>query len=126
MKSLAALSKYLGVYDRWQQIKQRYSLHWTSGNESLEAMERFFNPALSLDSMLSRIKDMIRLLPPFMAQIIKFNVITGLRTSEITESVRLINDKEAFTIKYYDPNTMTLSHYKFSQFIRTTKPGYHF
>jgi intergrase/recombinase len=40
------------------------------------------------------------------------------------ESVRLINDKEAFT-KYYDPEQMTLSHFKWpQQFIRTTKKAY--
>jgi intergrase/recombinase len=39
------------------------------------------------------------------------------------ESVRLINDKEAFP-KYYDPETMTLNHWKFRQFLRTTKKAF--
>jgi hypothetical protein len=32
---------------------------------------------------------------PFMAQIIKFACLTGLRPAEVVDSVRLINDKEA-------------------------------
>jgi intergrase/recombinase len=37
--------------------------------------------------------------------------------------VRLINDKEAFA-KYYNPDEMTLSHYKFPCFIRRNKKAY--
>ncbi|MGI9012317.1 MAG: hypothetical protein ACR2F1_14190 [Nitrososphaeraceae archaeon] len=29
MKSLAILSKFLGCYDRWKQIKERYQLKWS-------------------------------------------------------------------------------------------------
>lgn len=63
MKSLTVLSRYLGCYDSWQDMRRRHSLKWTSGNESLHAMQRFFNHDLSLNIMLQRIKEMIRLLP---------------------------------------------------------------
>lgn len=56
--AMEALSKYKGYYDKWQQIRQRYSLHWTNGDESFYALQRFFNTELSLDMMFSRIKDM--------------------------------------------------------------------
>jgi hypothetical protein len=52
------VSKYNGYYDKWQQIRQRYSLHCTNCDESFHALQRFFNTELSLDVMLSRIKDM--------------------------------------------------------------------
>src|SRR4051812_26568574 len=29
MKALASLSKYLGLYDKWQEIKKRYQLKWS-------------------------------------------------------------------------------------------------
>jgi hypothetical protein len=58
-----------------------------------------------------------------MGQIVNFGVLVGLRGAEIVESVRLINDKEAFP-KYYSYETMTLSHYKFKQFLRTTKKAF--
>jgi hypothetical protein len=69
MEALTALSKYNGYYDKWQQIRQRYSLHWTNGDESFHALQRFFNTELSLDVMLSRIKDMAQKLPPLIGQI---------------------------------------------------------
>jgi hypothetical protein len=63
MESLAAYAKYIGSYDKWQQIRHNYSLKWTNGNESLHAMQRFFNPDLTLDSMLQRVKEMIQKTP---------------------------------------------------------------
>jgi hypothetical protein len=62
MEALIALSKHLGCYDRWQQIRKQYNLKWSTGNESLQSLERFFND--SLDNMLSKVKEMIRLLSP--------------------------------------------------------------
>jgi hypothetical protein len=64
MEALAALSKYSGSYDRWQQIRKQYLLKWTSGNESLETMRRFFNPELTLETMSQWIKEMVAKTPP--------------------------------------------------------------
>ena len=55
----------------------------------MQALERFFNPQMSLDSMLSKVKVMIRVLPAPMAAIVKFNLWTGLRPTEACESVGL-------------------------------------
>jgi intergrase/recombinase len=125
MVSLANLVKYEGRYDVWAAIRNRYSLKWSSGNESLQALQRFFDPdtSTSLDGMLQQIRLMIKKTPTYMGKIIKFGVLVGLRSAEKVESVRLINDKEAF-VKYYDPEQMTLQHYKFPQFLRTTKKAF--
>jgi hypothetical protein len=32
MKSLTVLSKYLGCYDRWQEMRRRYNLKWSNGD----------------------------------------------------------------------------------------------
>lgn len=58
-----------------------------------------------------------------MPQIIKFGCLVGLRSSEIIESVRFINDKEAFP-RYYDPQTQTLNHWKMPGMIRNTKKAF--
>ena len=112
MEALTALSKYNGYYDKWQQIRQRYSLHRTNGDELFHALQRFFNTDLSLGGMLSRIKGMAQKLLPFRGQIVRFDALVGLRPAEPLESVRLINDNQTFQ-KYYDPEQMTLCHYKF-------------
>ena len=94
MEALCIYSKYTGRYDRWQEMRKRYSLKWTNGNESLQSLQRFFNADLNMESMLERIKEMVRLLPGFMSRIIKFAVLVGLRPSEVVESVKLINYTE--------------------------------
>jgi hypothetical protein len=42
MKALATLSKYLGCYDRWKDIKERYQLKWSNG-DSFETFNMFMN-----------------------------------------------------------------------------------
>ena len=125
LSALANLSKYQGRYDRWQQIRRNHSLHWAK-TDSTTHLQRFFDEGLTLDTMLSRIREMMSVLPTSMSKIIKFGVLVGLRSSEIIESVRLINnnDKEAFT-KYYNSEQMTLSHFKFPEiYLRTTKKAF--
>jgi hypothetical protein len=51
---------------------------------------------------------MIQKLPLHMGNIIKFNCLTDLRPAEAVESVKLLNDKEAFA-KYYNPEGMHLN-----------------
>ena len=102
MEALTALSKYNGYYDKWQQIRQRYSLHWTNGDESFHALQRFFNTELSLDVMLSLIKDMAQKLPPLIGQIVRFGTLVGLRPAELLECVRLINYNQTFQREYID------------------------
>lgn len=58
-----------------------------------------------------------------MGKIVHWGTLVGLRASEIIESVRLINDREAFP-KYYDAAQMTLSHWKMPGMIRSTKKAF--
>jgi hypothetical protein len=126
MKSLTLLARFLGCYDTWQQLRKRYSLKWTTGDESLAAMQRFFDPNLTLDSMLQWVKEAIRVLPEHMAAVIRHAVLTGLRPSEAVESVRLLltvgpNQQQ----QYYNPERQCLEHFRFPEiFIRKTKKAY--
>jgi hypothetical protein len=48
----------------------------------------------------------------------------GLRPSEVIESVRLINDKDAFQ-KYYRAELQALEHFRFPDiFLRSTRKAY--
>ena len=131
MKALASLSRFLGCYDRWMEIRQRYHLTWTTGNESLTALSRFFDDSTNLESMLDWVRLAMTVLPPTMAAIIKFNCLTGLRPSEACESVRLVTNSSVSEsgqarkhITYYNQQQECLEHFRFSQFIRRTKCCY--
>ncbi len=100
MTALAALAKYLGKYDEWLKIRQRYNRKRSSGDESLQLFNRFFDDNLNLEMMINRVNEMIARLPDDQGRIVKFACLIGLRPVEVVESVKLINDKESFT-KYY-------------------------
>ncbi|MDQ4102159.1 MAG: hypothetical protein M3115_08255 [Thermoproteota archaeon] len=126
MEALANLSKFQGRYHIWMQIRQRYNLKWTSGNESIKSLERFFNPEMDLDRMIWIVKEMMRILPGHMSAVIKFALLTGLRPSEACESVRLLNGfHNSGPLQYYNPEEQMLEHFKFPEiFLRATKKAF--
>ncbi len=120
MTALANLAKFTGRCDLFVQIRQRYNLKWSKG-DSIASFERFFNPDLTFDVMLKRVKEMMQKLPAYMAAIIKFDCLTRLRPSEAVGAVRLINNREAFA-KYCNPQRQALEHFRFPDvFLRQTK-----
>ncbi len=87
-------------------------------------MQRFFDPKLTLESMLQQTRQMIETLPMFVGQIVRFGVLVGLRPAETIESVRLINNQLLFS-KYYNADNHTLEHFRFPDvFLRQTKKAY--
>jgi hypothetical protein len=76
LEALANLSKFQGRYDIWLAILQRYNLKWSSGNESLQSFERFFNDDLNYDVMLQRIRELIRKLPAEYANYIRYTYLS--------------------------------------------------
>jgi hypothetical protein len=123
LSALANLSKYQGRYEQWNQIRRNYNLHWVKA-DSITHFERFFSEELTLDTMIQRIKEMIRLLPPPMGQIIKFGSLIGARCTEIIECVKLINNPETFS-KLYNPQRQALEYFRFPDiFLRETKKLY--
>jgi hypothetical protein len=122
---LSCLAKFTGKYERWQQIRRRYNLTWSTGNESLATFERFFDDSKTLDTMLDWVKEAIKVLPASKKDIIKLNCLTGLRPSEAIESVRLLNKRVILPIQHYRPERQTLEHFRFPQiFLRRTKSAY--
>jgi Archaeal phage integrase len=130
MAALASLSKFRGKYDFWMQIKQRYALKWTSSNNSMQTFQRLFSNDLDFDTLLGKIKEMIRVLPVDMGTVIKFNCLTGLRPSEAVESVRLLNTgtlpfSNSRNGPYYNAERQCLEHFRHPEtFLRRTKCAY--
>jgi intergrase/recombinase len=71
--------------------------------------------------MLQSIRNIIKNTPVGIGNYVKYGCLVGLRCHELVESVHLIQNPD--TLKdYYNPQTMTLSHYKYKDiFIRRTK-----
>jgi hypothetical protein len=124
MKAISSLARFSGQVPAWYEIKQRYNLTWSTGNEKLDAFQRFFDDGKSLDSMLQWVRDALKILPAQMGEAIKWSTLTGLRTAESLQAIRLINDPIAFKT-YYDSDRQILQHFKFPElFLRRTKTVY--
>ena len=59
MKSLAALSKYLGCYDLWTNIRNNYQLVWSNG-DSLDIFNKIFADKQNYSSMMGWLKKCAR------------------------------------------------------------------
>jgi hypothetical protein len=131
LAALANLAKFQGRSLEFQQIKQHYALKWTSSNNSMQTFQRLFSNDLDFDTLLGKIKEMIRVLPVAMATVIKFNCLTGLRPAEAIESIRLLHVQK-FEIEqmhniqqYYNSELQCLEHFRFPEtFLRRTKCAY--
>jgi hypothetical protein len=76
--------------------------------------------------MLSKVKEMIWVLPSAMEDIIRFAVLIGLRPTESCESVRLLNEgRKVYHPTYYNSEQQCLEHFRFPNiFLRTTKKAF--
>ena len=122
MKSLASLSKYLGIYDTWQNLIKRYQLKWGQKGGYDVFQKIFNNDDQNYAVMIGWIKDSIYNLPKEYGNLILFNTLTGLRPDESYQAINLIKNKPD---EYIDKEHMLLLHYKFPNvFLRVSKKAY--
>jgi hypothetical protein len=123
MKALASLSKFVGEYDIWKNIVERYQLKWSDSNKGINVFNAIFqNEGNNYSLMLTGIKDVTSFLPKDYQNIILFNSLTGLRPDEAQKAIWLIKTDEG---DYIDKERKILKHYQFpSIFLRQTKNAY--
>jgi hypothetical protein len=108
MKSLSALAKYTGHYERWQQIRQNFQLKWSNG-DSMQAFNSIFNKERDLDHILNWLTETCSMLPRKYSDVLFFNTLTGLRPSEAYMSVKLIQTNSE---NYLNNETKILEHFR--------------
>jgi hypothetical protein len=123
MKALASLSKYLGFYDEWREIIQRYQLKWSDSNKSLNVFKEIFQgDGKVYTHMADWLKEARNKLPKEYGSLLLFNTLTGLRPEEAQKSLYLIKTKGS---EYIDKDRGILKHYQFPDiFFRSTKKAY--
>jgi len=119
MKALAAFSKYSGCYETWQNIRKQYQLKWTS-TDSLAGFHNILKKDEDLTRMVEWIKMAIEKYPRI-SNILQFDVLTGLRPTEVIESFNMLLDPVRRT-EYLSNDGQTLEHFRFPGiFLRRTK-----
>lgn len=121
MEALVALSKYLGCYDQWLEIKERYQLKWTT-QDSLEIFNSLINSEKDFSSMMVWLRSVCSKIPDDYANILLYATLVGLRPNEVCQSISLI---QTDFDNYLRRDTMVLEHYKYPAiFIRNSKKAF--
>ena len=97
MKSLAILSKFLGCYDKWKDIKERYQLKWTNEN-SIETFKKIINEDNSFNNLLEWLKNTTCQISESHRDILFYCTLTGLRPDEACQSIRLVKKISIITL----------------------------
>ena len=125
MKALAALSKFLGIYEDFRSLVKNYGFKWkgkSSDQLIIERLTKVQNP----DEVFEWTKTVKRELPELEC-FMDFMTVTGLRFIEAINSYNLIIEltKEGKLSSYYDSQKAVLTHYKFKDiFIRNSKKAF--
>ena len=121
MKSLAILSKFMGCYDKWKDIKDRYQLKWSNDN-SVDTFKKIINEDNSFNNLLEWLKNTSSDISETHRNILFYCTLTGLRAEEACQSIRLVKEN---IDNYLDKDKMMLKHFEFPDiFIRRTKHAY--
>jgi len=125
MKALAALSKFLGIYEDFRSLVKNYGLKWrgrSSDDLIIERLTKITDPN-EIFEWIKNVKEVIPELSDFMDSI----TITGLRFVEAVNSYNLIMDlsKEGKLNQYYNEKKEVLEHFRFKDlFIRNSKKAF--
>ena len=123
MKSLALLSKFLGCYDKWLSIKNRYQLKWSISRDSLTSFQIITNQDNEFSKMNDWVMKAIHRYPRF-SNIFKFNIVTGLRPAEAIKSFNLLLNPLKRN-EYLSKERCILEHFRFPDlFLRRTKKAF--
>ncbi len=127
MKALATFSKFLGCYDKWKKIVEKYQLRWAesgNGTGSAQGLEVFHNiyGKNNFSEMISQLKLAYSRLDEKYSSVLEYCTLTGLRPAEACSSLRILNErKEGYLAK----DNKLLEHFRFpSVFLRRTKNAY--
>jgi len=108
MKALATLSKFLGCYDNWKKIVEKYQLKWSTNeyadgdSKGLETFHKIFNNN-NFGKMIFQLKDAcLKLGDNKYTNALIFCTLTGLRPAEACISLQLLKEKKytSFLIEY--------------------------
>jgi len=122
LNALSALSKFLGVYDKFHGLVKAYGLKWKRQNSEELILARMEKTRTN-GNVLGWIKK-VREYYPILKDFLEFILVSGLRFTEAVHSYNLIVElsRKSKIDTYYSLENQFLEHYRFKHlFIRRTK-----
>ena len=123
LKSLACLTKYLGIYDQFKSELKRYSIKWNVSS-GLNVFMRLFNN--NRHDIIDWYRQASNILKGSERLYLEFVLKTGLRPMEGVRAFNKIIElyKSNKLSEYFNEELCTLEHFRFKEFIRGTKNVY--
>ncbi len=119
MGSLAALSNFTGVKQRWKGIVSNYKLKWNGRNDLGDLVGLLYSNRL--DEMVLELNAALAAVPEGYGNYFRFNVLTGLRPVEAVKAVNMLRTNP----EYFNKELGLLEHFRFPrEFIRNTKKAF--
>jgi len=125
MKSLSALSKYLGMHEDFKLLVKNYSLKWT-GRSAEDLIVDRITKVQNSNEIFEWIKQ-VKHIRPELCEFMDFMAITGLRLVEAVASYNLIIklSREDRLNEYYVYEKGVLEHFRFKEvFFRKSKKAF--
>jgi len=128
MKALSTLSKFLGCYDEWKKIVEKYQLHWSNNgigaggfSKGLEIFHNIYSKN-NYTEMIKQLKDACSKLDQKYSSVLLYSTLTGLRPAEACSSIQQLKERKK---DYLAKDNKLLEHFRFpSIFLRRTKNAY--
>jgi hypothetical protein len=128
MKAVATLSKFLGCYDVWKLLIDKYQLRWSDSSNgagaSTKGLEVFHNiyGKNNYQDMIVQLKNACSELDKKYSSVLIYCTLTGLRPAEACTSLRLLKERKN---EYLTKDEKILEHYRFPEvFMRRIKNAY--
>ena len=122
LNALSALSKFLGVYDKFHSLVKVYGLKWKRQNSEELILDRMEKTRTNGNVIKWIMK--VREYYPILKDFLEFILVSGLRFTEAIHSYNLIVElsRKGKINTYYNFENQFLEHYRFKHlFIRRTK-----
>jgi len=125
IKSLASLSKYLGIYQDFKKMLSDFGLQWVGRSSSdimIDRLQKVKDPN-QIYTWIKETKDV----RPNLSDLLDLMAYSGLRLSEAISSYNLIIElwEKKKLREYYNDETQTLEHFKYKEiFLRSTKKAF--
>jgi intergrase/recombinase len=120
LKSLVALSKFLGVYEEFRAKVKSYGVKWSYQN----SVDSFLRMIKAEDGLIDWVKDCSEVLDESQTAFVKFVLLSGIRAGEAINSFNMIVrlHQKGKLEEYYNRELQNLEHYKYAEtFLRGKK-----
>jgi hypothetical protein len=124
VKSLIALSKFIGIYSEFNKALTDHGFHWDKP-DALDVFNGIING--NHEDLKQWYRESIKVLPDQYKTFLEFTLRTGLRRSESFLAFSMVQElsKSNQLDQYYNSKTQILEHFRFSKlFCRRTKNAY--